>query len=211
MSKVDAIYKLSVVLNMVDQLSSPAKGATESVMGMQQSMDGTGAAATTMSKHLKTAEAASSGIRDKFKAAGESISAAGDKIHSVGSTLDSHITKPALVAGAALGTLILTKGFARLTGIDNARAKLLGLGHTAESVSAIMDSALDSVRGTSYGMDAAATTAAGAVAAGVELGEDLTRYLSLTADVAAIAGIEMSEMGQIMNKVQTSGKAMTEN
>ena len=196
---------------MVDQMSSPAKGATASIEDMQQSMDSTGTSATSLSKHLKTAETASSSIRDEFKAAGDTISAAGDKIHSVGSKLDSHITKPALIAGSALSTLILAKGFARLTGIDDARAKLLGLGHTVESVTAILDSALDAVRGTSYGMDAAATTAAGAVAAGVGLGAELTRYLSLTADAAAIAGIEMSEMGQIMNKVQTSGKAMTQN
>src|SRR5690606_12175747 len=64
-----------------------------------------------------------------------------------------------------------------------------------------------SVKGTAFGLDEAATTAANAVAAGVPPGKELTRYLSLTADAAAIAGSSMSEMGSIINKVTTSGKA----
>lgn len=58
--------------------------------------------------------------------------------------------------------------------------------------------------GDSTGMDAAATTAASAVAAGIQPGKELTRYLSLTADAAAIAGASMADMGSNINKVQTS-------
>src|SRR5699024_8824227 len=38
-------------------------------------------------------------------------------------------------------------------------------------------------------------------------GKQLTQYLTNTADAAAIAGADMSEMGSIMNKVQTQNKA----
>ena len=110
----------------------------------------------------------------------------------------------------ALTGLTLAKGFNRLTGIDDAKAKLKGLGHDAESVTEIMNSAMESVKGTSYGMDAAATTAASAVAAGIQPGKELTRYLSLTADAAAIAGASMADMGSIINKVQTSQIAYTD-
>lgn len=109
----------------------------------------------------------------------------------------------------ALTGLTLAKGFNRLTGIDDAKAKLKGLGHDAESVTEIMNSAMESVKGTSYGMDAAATTAASAVAAGIQPGKELTRYLSLTADAAAIAGASMADRS-IINKVQTSQIAYTD-
>lgn len=152
---------------------------------------------------------------DSFKARTSGVtsglSSFGAKCTEIGSKLTKSITTPALGAATALGGLTIGKGFKRLTGIDDARAKLKGLGHSAEDVKSIMNNALESVKGTSYGLDAAATTAAGAVAAGVKPGKDLTRYLSLTADAAAEAGISMNDMGSIINKVQTSGVAMSDN
>ena len=135
--------------------------------------------------------------------------ALGQSISNVGDALTRKITMPAAAAASALTGITLVKGFNRLVGIDTAQAKLKGLGHDAKSVEEIMNSALESVKGTSYGMDEAATTAASAVAAGIEPGKELTRYLSLTGDAAAIAGASMGEMGSIFNKVQTAQKAYT--
>lgn len=129
------------------------------------------------------------------------------RIGSIGDTLTNKITKPAIGAATALAGVTLFKGFRRLVGIDTARAQLVALGHDAESVQNIMDAALASVKGTSYGLDEAATTAASAVAAGVDPVKELERYLSLAADTAAIANVDFSEMGSIFNKVQTSSKA----
>lgn len=112
------------------------------------------------------------------------------------------------VAAAGLGAA-LTAGFSRLTAIDDAKFKLQGLGNSAEQVQGIMDNALAAVKGTAFGLDEAATTAATAVAAGIPAGEELTGYLKLTADTAAIAGTSLADMGSIFNKVQTSGKAFT--
>jgi tape measure domain-containing protein len=112
------------------------------------------------------------------------------------------------VAAAGLGAA-LTAGFSRLTAIDDAKFKLQGLGNSTEKVQGIMDNALAAVKGTAFGLDEAATTAATAVAAGIQPGEQLTKYLSLTADTAAIAGTSLADMGSIFNKVQTSGKAFT--
>lgn len=114
------------------------------------------------------------------------------------------------VAALALGTA-LTKGMERVTAIDDAKGKLAGLGHDAQGVATIMDSALASVKGTAFGLGDAAGIAASAVAAGIKPGEQLTKYLSLTADAATIAGSSLGEMGSIMNKVSTSGKAYTDN
>src|SRR5213595_3635028 len=62
----------------------------------------------------------------------------------------------ALIAGAGAAALIgttLAKGFSRLQGIDQARAKLTGLGHDTTTVDSIMKNALASVKGTAFGLD----------------------------------------------------------
>lgn len=157
---------------------------------------------------------ASSEIDDLGKTTGgfsermlSSLDGLGNKMQDVGRNMTKWVTTPLVGAATALGSVALYKGFDRLVGIDTARAKLKGLGHDAEGVEAIMASALDSVRGTSFGMAEAATTAANATAAGVKPGKELTKYLTLTGDAAAIAGMEMGEMGSILNKVQTASKA----
>lgn len=122
------------------------------------------------------------------------------------------IAGAATAAAGAVGLLAQTmgKGFTRLKNIDNAKFKLQALGHSAADVKTIMDSATKSVKGTAFGLDAAANTAATAVAAGVNPGDDLALYLTTVADAAAIAGASMEDMGSIFNKVQTNGKAMTD-
>ncbi|MGM0239864.1 tape measure protein [Enterococcus sp. AZ103] len=160
---------------------------------------------------MSSAKSSLDSLQSKVTSSGQKMQDIGKNLTSVGDSLSSKITKPALAATSALAGIALVKGFDRLTGIDDARAKLMGLGHDAGAVDEIMKSATVSVKGTAFGMAEAATTAAGAVAAGVKQGDELTRYLSLTADAAAIAGTSMSEMGSIVNKVTTSGRAMTEN
>lgn len=110
-------------------------------------------------------------------------------------------------AGIGALTASLTTGFKRLSDIENATAKLEGLGHSAESVKTVMESALASVKGTAYGLGEAATIAASAIAAGIQPGQELTKYLTLTADAASIAGTSLEEMGRIFNKVRTIGAA----
>ena len=115
------------------------------------------------------------------------------------------------VATAVAGVgAVLGSGVSRLTGIEEAQAKLKGLGNTAESVDKIMGDALTSVRGTAFGMAEAATTSASAVAAGIEPGQELATYLTTVADTAYIAGIRMDEMGKILNKSTTTGVATNE-
>ena len=132
--------------------------------------------------------------------------------------LAGKLSTVAKMAGGAAAALVsintvksaLTAGWDRLTSIDNARGKLTGLGHDATSTQVIMDSAMESVKGTAYGFGDAATLAASAVAAGVKPGAELTKYLSRIGDAAAIAGTDLGEMGQILNQVQTSGVAQAE-
>ena len=142
-----------------------------------------------------------------FTGMSKSLESISGKLQSTGKSLTNSITKPAMIAGGALAGITLSKGWSRLVEIDNAKAKLDGLGHSSQNVQKIMDNALESVKGTSFGLGEAATTASSAVAAGIKPGKELTRYLSLTGDAASIAGTSMGEMGSIINKVQTSNKA----
>ena len=128
----------------------------------------------------------------------------GKKLASgLGKTLKVGVASAGVAAGGILAAS-LTKGLGRLSGIENAQAKLAGLGHEAEGVESIMENALASVKGTAYGLEDAATVAASAVAAGVKPGKDLERTLKLTGDAANIAGVDMATMGSIVNKVATS-------
>ncbi|WP_312979481.1 tape measure protein [Corynebacterium sp.] len=115
----------------------------------------------------------------------------------------------AVTAGAAaiggIGTA-LTKGFQRLDSIDQANAKLQGLGHSAQDIEAIMASAMDAVKGTAYGFGDAASLAAQMVASGIEPGEELTGVLTTVADTAAIAGRDLNDMGLIFGSVAAKGK-----
>lgn len=120
-------------------------------------------------------------------------------------TLKAGLLGAGVAAGAVMAGAVV-KGMGRLTAIDDAQGKLRGLGHDAKSVETIMDSALAAVKGTAFGLGDAATVAASAVAAGITPGKELTKYLSLTGDAASIAGMEMSEMGSIFNKVAASNK-----
>src|SRR5699024_2829089 len=80
--------------------------------------------------------------------------------NSLGGKLWKGLKVGAGVAGAAVGGVLagsIAKGFQRLSAIEQAEAKLTGLGHSAQEVESIMDSALNAVKGTAYGMGDAAS------------------------------------------------------
>lgn len=161
-----------------------------------------------LNKFSDEAEKASKKVDDSFgKTASFGLETVGKGLVTVGNGLSKYITKPALIAGSAMAGITLKKGWDRMTSIDNAKVKLGALGNSARDVRNIMNNALASVKGTSYGLDEAATTAASAVASGVQAGKPLEKYLTNVADLAAVAGTSMGDMGYIMNKVQASGKA----
>lgn len=110
----------------------------------------------------------------------------------------------------AVGGLALKGGFERALAIESAEAKLKGLGHSSESVSAIMDDALASVKGTAFGLGDAATVAAQMSAAGVASGERMQQVLKTVADTAQISGRSLSETGTIFAKVASKGKLQGE-
>lgn len=147
------------------------------------------------------------------KALGASETEAGKSGDSMGKTMGSRLggalKKSAVGTGVAAGGLLaasLAKGMGRLSAIEAAESKLSGLGNSAADVSSIMENANAAVKGTAYGLDEAATTAAMAVASGIKPGQELEGVLTTVADTAAIAGTSMSEMGNIFGSVAARGK-----
>lgn len=154
------------------------------------------------------------GIKSAFKGVDATAEKTGKSMgnrltSAVGKTFKAGAIGIGAAAGAALGGS-LAKGLGRLSAIENAQAKLRGLGNSADDVSKIMDNALASVKGTSFGLGEAATTAAGAVAAGIAPGRELENVLKAVANTAAASGTSMEEMGAIYNKVASFGKAQND-
>jgi tape measure domain-containing protein len=168
-------------------------------------------------KILTDASGAGSGLNAAAATYGKFAAALGTKSQSagvqVGNKLVNGIDKvlvtglkvtagaAAIVAGTALAA-----GFSRLNAIDQATAKLNGLGHSAATVDKIMSNALASVKGTAFGLGEAASTAASVVAAGVKPGKQLESVLKTVADSATIAGVSMDDMGSIFAKVAAKNK-----
>lgn len=97
-------------------------------------------------------------------------------------------------------------GFERALNIENAKAKLKGLGHDSASVTEIMNDALASVKGTAFGLGDAATVAASLSASGVKQGGQLTKVLKTVADTAQISGRSLTDIGTIFGSVAARGK-----
>ena len=97
-------------------------------------------------------------------------------------------------------------GFTRALNIENAQAKLKGLGHDSASVTEIMNDALASVKGTAFGLGDAATVAASLSASGIKEGDQLTQVLKTVADTAQISGRSLTDIGMIFGSVAARGK-----
>ncbi|MEB7801500.1 peptidoglycan DD-metalloendopeptidase family protein [Staphylococcus xylosus] len=196
------------------QNSTQALKASEAVAQLKEQIDYTGRQIKTTTSEMEQFKVAQRVDRTPWAKMGKNIQGIGSQLGTisqktgqVGMSLTKNITRPAGIAAAAVGGIALAKGWARLVEIDNAKAKLSALGNSGKQVETIMTNANTAVKGTSFGMGEAATTAANAVAAGIKPGKELTQYLTNTGDAAAIAGVGMDEMGRILNKVQTSNKA----
>ena len=120
------------------------------------------------------------------------------------------IVKPAAAAvggiGAALIGITAQGGISRALNIEQANTLLRGMKMTEEQIASVMDSANTSVKGTAFGLDAAAKAAAGLAASGVPLGDDMTKALQGVAGVATMAGTSMEDIADIYQKVAAKGK-----
>lgn len=146
-------------------------------------------------------------VRNATDNAGRSIGSR--LVGAMGTVAKAGLITVGATAGAGFATA-LVKGFGRLNAIDTARAKLKGLGNDADTVSGVMENALNAVRGTAFGLGDAATVGAQLVAAQIPPGEKLQGVLKSVANSAAAAGTGMNDMGSIYAKVASLGKAQND-
>lgn len=154
------------------------------------------------------------GVKQALKQS-ESVAAKSGK--SIGTMLSDSLSKTmkagmAGTAAAVTGIMgaSVAKGLKRLNALDQADSMLQGLKLSAEDVSRSMEGVNKSVKGTAFGLDEAAGSAAKLTAVGVEVGEDLDRSLKLTADIAAQGQTSMDDVSSIMAKIAGAGKVTGE-
>src|SRR5690554_351769 len=141
------------------------------------------------------------------KSAGRNIATAiTDSLSKAGSTMTKYITTPAMAAATAVTGLVGALGFKRLVGMDEAQARLKGLGIQGKQLEIVMKSVKNAVTGTTHTMADGVYVAAGALAAGVKEGKELERYIKLVGDAAIGANVPITEMAQIFNRIQGQGK-----
>ncbi|QBI98119.1 tape measure protein [Microbacterium phage Fireman] len=187
--------------------ASSFTGALGTVGGLARSAFNV--AQTAVSGFASVAKSAFTGLVSVASSVWEKIkSGASSAMKAIGSTVSDGLAVAGKLAGTAIASTVgvaLTKGFSRLESIDTATAKLTGLGHSAEAISGIMQSATNAVKGTAFGLGDAASAAAQFSAAGVPL-EGMERSLKILSSTAAVAGTGLGEMTTIFGKVAATGK-----
>lgn len=198
----------TVVGNIASRLPQPIKNVCSTAHTWFSNVE-----TAAKSAFDKLPDTAKNGIEGAKSAVSAGMSAIG-RICSSAASAFKNISTAIVGVGAgatlALGKLAATGGFNRALSIEDARAKLKGLGHDAGSIDEIMNNALASVKGTAYGLGDAATTASQLVASGVKQGDQLTRVLKTVGDSAQISGRDFTEMGSIFSKVAASNKLQGE-
>ena len=139
-----------------------------------------------------------------------SLNRVGSNMQNIGGSMTKWITAPAMAAATAVAGITAAFGWERLVGLDTAQAKLKGLGYEAKDVSRISDQVVSAIDGGMTTMAEGVDIAAGALAAGVDEGEELERYIRLVGDAAVGSNRPVAEMAQIFNRVQGGGKLMTQ-
>lgn len=138
------------------------------------------------------------------------IKEAGRQMEALGNTLTKKVTLPVAGLVTAAGGVVTAFGWKRLTGLDAAQAQLTGLGYAMEDVERISKQVSAAVQGTTMTMAEGTSVAAGALAAGVQEGVELERYIRLVGSATVGAKRDIGGMAQIFNRVQGSGRLMTQ-
>ena len=129
---------------------------------------------------------------------------------SVGNSLTRNITLPVAGIVTAASGVVAAFGWKRLVGVDNARAQLQGMGYDLEDVDRISEQVTEAIQGGMMTMAEGTAAAAGALASGVEEGEELEKYLKLIDAAAVGMNRSVGETSMIFNRVVGGGKLMTQ-
>lgn len=138
------------------------------------------------------------------------LQSVGGQLTTLGGDLTKKITMPVVGVTAAVGSMVASFGWGRLKAMDAAEAQLKGLGYAIEDVERISGQVEKAVQGTTMTMAEGTSVAAGALAAGVKEGAELEKYIRQVGDAAVGSNRPIEDMAQIFNRVQGSGKLMTQ-
>lgn len=203
---------MSIIKELGARFSATDKGITSAMQGIEKGLDNIERKTRDVNKRSggffdnmqKKAESTSK----VFTNIGDNVKNIGRPIADVGSSLNNWITKPAIVATGAVAGMFGGLGAKRLIGLDNAKAKLEGMGYSTEEVGAITEDVTKAVEGGMTTMAEGVDIAAGAMGAGVEEGKELQRYIKLVGDAAIAGQAPVGEMAQVFNRIQGQGKLM---
>lgn len=103
---------------------------------------------------------------------------------------------------------VVEGGINRAMKIENARFQLQGLLKDSTAVAAVMQNVKDSVDGTAYSLDAAASVASQLAASGMRAGTQMYSALRAVAGVAAMTNSSYEDIGRIFTQVAGQGRVM---
>lgn len=138
---------------------------------------------------------------------GQHFSAVGIFIEQMVRNLSTSVYSTVTGVIGKLKSKIISGGFTRALNIEQAKFQLEGLGVAWKDVASSIDYA---VKGTRYGLDAAAKASAQLVASGVALGDDMSMSLRAISGVAAMTNQEYDRTAQIFTTIAGNGKVMTQ-
>lgn len=143
---------------------------------------------------------------DELSTAGGILENFGGGLQSFGNKMTKYVTTPILGAVSALGGFVAYQGWNRLVAMDNAEARLRGMGYDTEEV---MPDVRKGVTGTTLTSAEGANIAAGALPAGIAEGEELQDYIKLVDSFKIASGRSADDAALIMNRVVGGGRLMT--
>jgi len=156
------------------------------------------------------------GLTSKISEAGGKVVAFGSKMVDIGAkasyvgdSITNKITKPALSAGKALAGMVLSKGWTRLSTLDQAKAKLKAMNIEGEEAAKVFETIEKVVTPTKFSMAEMAEAASMALGSGVS-NNKLESYIQAVADTATFANVPLGEMSSVFGKVASNGKLTTE-
>ena len=155
-------------------------------------------------------EKASKGIKfNELSSNVESISQRFSTLGIIGMSALNQITTTAMQTGkkllSALTSPLIEGGKRRALNIEQAKFQIQGLGYTWESVE---DDINYGVKGTAYGLDAAAKAASQLLASQVKVGDEMKASLRGISGVAAMTSSEYEDIANIFTTVAGNGRLM---
>lgn len=157
-------------------------------------------------KAVDFAKAVDAAFSKAAESAGTLTQKLGSGLTGVGQKLTNYVTKPAIGATTALVGMAAWGGLKGLESLDQAQARLRGLGYEGKELSGIMGQVAEAVKGTTFWTHDMADVAAKALQGGAKMGAELESRLNAVSAATAASGAELSHMGQILNRVGAAGK-----